>query len=236
MWNCPPSTILVPVDFGDASARAVAVAGALAGRLGAEAWLLHAEVLEAPAYFTHDQMAALQRQRMAAGAQAQAYLAEFGRNHGLASARVLLRDGPAVPAILVAAAEADLVVMGTHGRTGPRRWWLGSVAERIVHEGPAPVLVVHQDPLTSPAAIFQRPLVVSPDGLHAEHARRVAEGLTAAFGGQVADEVARCEGDLARHRSATMIVVARRDPGDTTERWLRSCRLPMLFVPAIPAR
>ena len=37
----------------------------------------------------------------------------------------------------------DLVVMGTAGRHGLRRFWLGSVAENVVRYSPSPVLVVH---------------------------------------------------------------------------------------------
>jgi nucleotide-binding universal stress UspA family protein len=36
----------------------------------------------------------------------------------------------------------DLIVIGTHGRTGAKRWLLGSVAERIVQHAPCPVLTV----------------------------------------------------------------------------------------------
>jgi nucleotide-binding universal stress UspA family protein len=39
--------------------------------------------------------------------------------------------------------DADLVVMGTHGRRGIERFLLGSVAERTVRTSPAPVLTVH---------------------------------------------------------------------------------------------
>ncbi len=47
--------------------------------------------------------------------------------------------------VLDVAAEvgADLIVMGTHGRTGVKRLVLGSVAERVVRESPVPVLTVH---------------------------------------------------------------------------------------------
>ena len=57
----------------------------------------------------------------------------------------LLPDGPAAPAILSAAAElpAQLLVLGTHGRTGLNRIMaLGSVAEEVVRAAPCSVLVV----------------------------------------------------------------------------------------------
>jgi nucleotide-binding universal stress UspA family protein len=38
---------------------------------------------------------------------------------------------------------ADLIVLGTHGRTGLRRLLLGSVAEGVVRHAPVPVLLVH---------------------------------------------------------------------------------------------
>jgi nucleotide-binding universal stress UspA family protein len=40
--------------------------------------------------------------------------------------------------------ECDLIVMGTHGRHGPARLLLGSVAEHVVREAPCPVLTVHR--------------------------------------------------------------------------------------------
>jgi nucleotide-binding universal stress UspA family protein len=41
-----------------------------------------------------------------------------------------------------AANDVDLVVMGTHGRTGLDHYLIGSVAERVVRQSPAPVLTV----------------------------------------------------------------------------------------------
>lgn len=41
--------------------------------------------------------------------------------------------------------DADLVVVGTHGRTGIRRMVLGSVAEKLVRDGHFPVLVAHEN-------------------------------------------------------------------------------------------
>jgi nucleotide-binding universal stress UspA family protein len=42
--------------------------------------------------------------------------------------------------------EIDLIVMGTHGRTGVKRALLGSVTEDVVRHAEIPVLTVHQEP------------------------------------------------------------------------------------------
>ncbi len=44
--------------------------------------------------------------------------------------------------ILSAAAESDLVAMTTHGRSGPSRWWFGSVAESVIRHCSCPLLVL----------------------------------------------------------------------------------------------
>jgi nucleotide-binding universal stress UspA family protein len=59
-------------------------------------------------------------------------------------------EGDAAEAIVAAAASenADLIVMSSHGYSGLTRWVLGSVAERVLHNAPCPVLVVREtDPL-----------------------------------------------------------------------------------------
>jgi nucleotide-binding universal stress UspA family protein len=54
-------------------------------------------------------------------------------------------EGPAAEAIVdTARAESvGLIVMSSHGYSGLRRWVLGSVAERVLHESPCPVMVLH---------------------------------------------------------------------------------------------
>lgn len=44
------------------------------------------------------------------------------------------------------ASEADLLALSTHGRSGPSRWWFGSVAEALVREAPCPLFVVRVPP------------------------------------------------------------------------------------------
>jgi nucleotide-binding universal stress UspA family protein len=49
--------------------------------------------------------------------------------------------GTPAPALIGALTPTDLVVMTSRGRGGLSRWLLGSVADRIVREAPAPVLL-----------------------------------------------------------------------------------------------
>ncbi len=52
--------------------------------------------------------------------------------------------GPLVGEILRAAEDADLVALTTHGRSGPSRWVMGSVAEEVLRRCPRPVLVARR--------------------------------------------------------------------------------------------
>jgi len=56
----------------------------------------------------------------------------------------LLRIGSVAETILGVAEElqVDVIAMSTHGRTGPARWLLGSIAERVVHNSKIPVMLI----------------------------------------------------------------------------------------------
>jgi len=237
VWTYPPSQILVPVDFGGASARALQVAAALARAYTAGVIILHADAIEAPAYFTRDQASALERQRAQARTAAERELTKFARRFVQSPQQVrFVEDSPAT-AIVEASRRADLIVMGTHGRRGPSRWWLGSVAERVVRESSVPVLVVRAVADGAPAeAVFARPLMVVGQWAFEGDAGRYAAGLAGVFNGAVADEAIACQEDLARERAASLLVIARDARagwfGASAERLVRSCALPMLFVPS----
>lgn len=80
--------------------------------------------------------------------QADAYLSalaeglrERHRGRGLA-VTTETRAGMAARELVALAGRGDLLVMSSHGRTGPARWLLGSVAEEVVRQAPCPVLLV----------------------------------------------------------------------------------------------
>ena len=138
MWQCPPKTVLVAVDFGDASARALAIGGVVASAFGARLRAVHAERFEPPPYFTLEQIAGLEAERRVAQAAATDHLARFAAEASASRVESIVVDQPPVDAILAEAVMADLIVTGTHGRRGPGRWWLGSVAERVVRAATMP--------------------------------------------------------------------------------------------------
>jgi len=236
MWQYPPQRVLVAVDFGQASERALRVGMAFAARHGSAVTALHAETLEVPPYFTHDQLKDVERHRAQARREAQRYLEVFVKSWA-PGASVSLVDGPAVEAILSAADGHDLVVLGTHGRRGPSRWWLGSVAERVVRESRTPVLVVRAESEPTPGErLFTKPVVVAGPEFHGE-ALAYAQSLAASFGGSVAEKPVASLDDLRCEAGASLMAVATGVHhgggwfGDTAERLVRTCVLPMLFVP-----
>lgn len=57
-----------------------------------------------------------------------------------------LRSGYVVDELIAASQPGDLYVMASHGRSGLKRWFLGSVAEDVVRRSRGPVLLVRSDP------------------------------------------------------------------------------------------
>lgn len=235
-----PQSVLAAVDFGDASARAVALAGLVADRCGAATLrLLHTETAEAPAYFTHDQIEALERQQQAMRAQAEHFLTQFGRHHTSHPLSAVVDAGSPTETILRESIPVDLVVMGTHGRHGPKRWWLGSVAERVLREVGRPLLIVRADMPDPLDGVFSRVLVHAASPLAGAGTLDYARQLTACFNGEVIDGRHQpIEPALAAARATLLAVAA---PVPRTSSWLsnygeplvRFCTVPILFVPEI---
>ena len=143
----PIRTILVPTDFSESAASALAWAQMLAKAFGAEIALLHVVDLEVvwmpvggpvaipltiPTGVTEE-----------ITKQARAALDALERGAPEISHR-LLRKGHAREVIISVAGEVDAetIVMGTHGRRGFSHLFIGSVAEYVVRQAPVPVWTV----------------------------------------------------------------------------------------------
>jgi nucleotide-binding universal stress UspA family protein len=141
-----PQVILVPTDFGRAAEAALDYAIALATPLRARVVLLHA--FEIPSLGFPDAAfgatAELGR-RILEGARAGLDdLLSARKDAPVAIHACIEQDEPCRAIANVARREeADLVVMGTHGRSGLPRALLGSVAETVVRTSTIPVLTVH---------------------------------------------------------------------------------------------
>jgi len=141
----PAGKVLAATDFSDPALPAVEAGAAEARRRKADLTIIHAidllplmspfygEFYSGPPMDLSDQMRALWQQRL------DECVYRFKAKGG-----GLLRNGPAVSTILSAASElpAQLLVVGTHGRTGLNRIALGSVAEAVVRAAPCSVLTV----------------------------------------------------------------------------------------------
>jgi nucleotide-binding universal stress UspA family protein len=144
----PFATVLVAVDDSDACNAALALASRMTQALGSHLVVTNVADTtrlydEAATYGFDPGTLDADRQRESAGIVATA-LAEA--HIATASVDVALVEGRPAAAILEAAsdAHAGAIVMGTHGRSGVRRMFLGSVAEAVVRESPIPVLVVRK--------------------------------------------------------------------------------------------
>jgi nucleotide-binding universal stress UspA family protein len=143
----PVQKILVPLDFSQCSAHALQFALDLARRYEASVDLLYVyhpivdTLPEAYGVVTaahaseivsklEQQLASAKQDALAAGA--------------LHVATQLVHGAPVAEILRVAAERgSDLIAMGTHGRTGAKRMFLGSVAENVVRGAKCAVLVVH---------------------------------------------------------------------------------------------
>lgn len=138
------SKIVVGVDLSAESLLAVDHAMILARRAGASIVLLHVANVPATMHARPDDpLAALQRERLRADRDDLEALRVRRSGQGVELSQLIVDGDPDV-ALADAARElgADLIVVGTHGRTGVRRIALGSVAEKTIRLAASSVLVV----------------------------------------------------------------------------------------------
>ncbi len=138
----PFRKIIMATDFGESSERALERASDLAKRYSAELIVVHAVEILSPAFPVA--LTPEPEHVFAAAEQGLLSVVERVRADVPGATSVLLR-GSAAEQILsfVEGNAVDLVVIGTHGRKGPSRWLLGSVAEKVVRACRVEVLTVH---------------------------------------------------------------------------------------------
>jgi nucleotide-binding universal stress UspA family protein len=147
----PIHTILHPTDFSEQSGHALHFAAGLARDYGARLVVLHAAEATPLGYFegasASDPEAPIRAARQR--------FEQLDVPHVGASVERRFEVGDPTESILRIAAEirADLIVMGTHGRTGLERFLMGSVAEQVVRRAPCPVLT-----MTAPYAAAEEPV------------------------------------------------------------------------------
>jgi nucleotide-binding universal stress UspA family protein len=141
-----PKRILLATDLTPASRPAFDEAVRIADERGAELILAHAYQLPnlgQPVALAGEAYDAMDRQLRESAERHMQRLVVDARNRKVRT-RTLVVFGDPYEAITKAAADegVDLVIMGTHGRKGVARFFLGSVASRVISTAPCPVLTV----------------------------------------------------------------------------------------------
>lgn len=139
-------TILVPCDFSLHAEHALTCAVSLARLANAKILLLYAVPFFSRLSYTEVPILVdipkLESQLLAEGeTQLQQFIAQHNVANVSVEPRVMLGDPFAVICRVAEEEQVDLIVMGSHGRTGLTHVFLGSVAERVVRHAPCPVLV-----------------------------------------------------------------------------------------------
>jgi len=153
-------SILVPTDFSEGSRTALDYAMFMARQVGARLELLH--VWEAPYYLLQDAMLSLPGQapqplgryaRDLAQREMEKLVAEVRSTTDLRVQGGVESGSPAKTIVELAGdGEHDMIIMGTHGRSGLRHLFTGSVAEKVVRSAPCPVLTIRSsDEAAEPA-------------------------------------------------------------------------------------
>ncbi len=144
--ECIFNRLLIPVDGSKGSLKAARFALRLALRDSCEVVAVHVvdeENVEDLARYADRPVEEIRERMLSCGERYVEEVRELARRQGV---RLVGEIRVGIPhrtlLALVAEVDADLIVMGTVGRKGPRRVLIGSVTERVIEQSPVPVLVV----------------------------------------------------------------------------------------------
>ena len=157
--------ILCPTDFSDFSQRALRRAVALAGWFDARVTVLHvvapAQWALPPSVYAASVTIPVDADRPRREAEAkelERFVAPFLAEGVPIEMRLVDGDPWRQIKAVAEALPTDLIVMGTHGRSGFERMLLGSVAEKVLRRAPCPVLTVGAGDTTPDRMLFERVL------------------------------------------------------------------------------
>lgn len=142
------NSIVVPLDGSSLAERILPTVSNWARALDVEVTLIRAFEFPAEVYYSsEDYLPDYAQFRERARKEAADYLKEkedFLVRAGVRTVSTVTIEGPAADEIITFAQTAPraVIAMSTHGRSGVRRWMLGSVTEKVVRHGDDPVLVV----------------------------------------------------------------------------------------------
>jgi nucleotide-binding universal stress UspA family protein len=207
-------TILAATDYSESATFALRYAVDFARATSSELVLVHAELFTPPvgypesgSSFYLDQLPELKKD---AEAVLKSYATELIPADVVRECRVLV--GPAPTMILRAAKEVQpaFVVVGTHGRTGIRRLFLGSVAEAVVSECKAPIVTVRQPQSFVPERerVIHRILCAVSANAEEEHVIRESLRLAGAFGAELVVAHVRTRSGVRRTRDDVTALLA----------------------------
>ena len=136
--------ILCPVDFSEFSQSVLAYAAAFAKLFGSEVTVLHVSATAVPPASAATEPAWLHvpEARKAIEDELRLLLAPLSSTGVTLRTRIAVGNTAAEIVRQAAERDVDLVVMGTHGRSGFDRLTLGSVAEKVLRKAPCPVLTI----------------------------------------------------------------------------------------------
>jgi nucleotide-binding universal stress UspA family protein len=179
-------TILVPLDGSELAEEALPVARQLAGAMGSQLLLARVTPLMPwavgfPSTAGYTSPEVYQRLLDEEDQATKDYLEHLAREAGAAgiTTRTISERGDATSTLLdvLARERPDLVVMTTHGRSGLRRFALGSIADRLVRSGAAPVLLLRSFEEKTDVRRLERALVPLDGSPLAEEALAMAVRL-----------------------------------------------------------
>lgn len=173
--------ILCPVDFSEFSASVLAYAAAFAKLFGSDITVLHVFATAVPPASSETYPAWLLQVPEARKSIAdELHLLLAPLSSAGVTVRTQIAEGNTASEIVRHAADhdVDLVVMGTHGRSGFDRLTLGSVAEKVLRKAPCPVLTIPPGAARTAAEVSVRRILCPTDSSTcSEHAMDFALSL-----------------------------------------------------------